>query len=165
MSIHDRRSFLAYFSSLGLSSTLFPGVLWAKLEETKASRGTASNRASQIKESSDIVITKDDAARCCGRRRTRIHRPAARQNAGGHEQKSRSISRVAKNPARKCDCAATLFQSHSPGDENRPHEAADPHERASESRAAQESRGCCVLAGDATRRTDSHEAGDVRRTD
>jgi Asp-tRNA(Asn)/Glu-tRNA(Gln) amidotransferase A subunit family amidase len=28
----DRRSFLAYFSGLGLSSTLFPGVLWAKLE-------------------------------------------------------------------------------------------------------------------------------------
>ncbi|MGB9335794.1 MAG: hypothetical protein WCB14_12350, partial [Candidatus Acidiferrales bacterium] len=27
----DRRSFLAYFSGLGLSSTLFPGVLWAKL--------------------------------------------------------------------------------------------------------------------------------------
>jgi hypothetical protein len=27
----DRRSFLAYFSSLGLTSTLFPGVLWGKL--------------------------------------------------------------------------------------------------------------------------------------
>ncbi len=69
MSIHDRRSFLAYFSSLGLSSTLFPGVLWAKLEETKASRGTASNRASQIKESSDVVITKAmlrDAAAVAG---------------------------------------------------------------------------------------------------
>jgi Asp-tRNA(Asn)/Glu-tRNA(Gln) amidotransferase A subunit family amidase len=32
----DRRSFLAYFSGVGLSSTLFPGVLWAKLEEQKA---------------------------------------------------------------------------------------------------------------------------------
>jgi len=31
----DRRSFLAYFSSLGLAPTLFPGVLWAKLEEQK----------------------------------------------------------------------------------------------------------------------------------
>jgi len=29
--VPDRRSFLAYFSGLGLSSTLFPGVLWAKL--------------------------------------------------------------------------------------------------------------------------------------
>ncbi len=28
----NRRSFLTYFSSLGLTSTLFPGVLWARLE-------------------------------------------------------------------------------------------------------------------------------------
>ena len=28
-----RRYFLAYFSSLGLSSTLLPGVLWAKMQE------------------------------------------------------------------------------------------------------------------------------------
>jgi Asp-tRNA(Asn)/Glu-tRNA(Gln) amidotransferase A subunit family amidase len=32
----DRRSFLAYFSSLGLTSTLFPGVLWGKLAEARA---------------------------------------------------------------------------------------------------------------------------------
>ncbi len=31
----DRRSFLAYFSGLGLSATLFPGVLWGKLETAK----------------------------------------------------------------------------------------------------------------------------------
>jgi Asp-tRNA(Asn)/Glu-tRNA(Gln) amidotransferase A subunit family amidase len=31
----DRRSFLTYFSSLGLAPTLFPGVLWAKLEDQK----------------------------------------------------------------------------------------------------------------------------------
>src|ERR1041385_6822685 len=31
----DRRSFLAYFSSLGLTSTLFPGVLWGKLAEAR----------------------------------------------------------------------------------------------------------------------------------
>ena len=31
----DRRSFLAYFSSLGLASTLFPGVLWGKLAEAR----------------------------------------------------------------------------------------------------------------------------------
>src|SRR5690348_5055468 len=34
----DRRSFLAYFSSLGLTSTLLPGVLWAKVEEEKPAR-------------------------------------------------------------------------------------------------------------------------------
>jgi len=31
----DRRSFLTYFSSIGLSATLMPGVLWARLQETK----------------------------------------------------------------------------------------------------------------------------------
>ncbi|KPK79352.1 MAG: hypothetical protein AMS25_12920 [Gemmatimonas sp. SM23_52] len=28
-----RRRFLAYFAGLGLSSTLLPGVLWARLQE------------------------------------------------------------------------------------------------------------------------------------
>jgi len=32
----DRRTFLAYFTSIGLSSTLLPGILWARLEEEKA---------------------------------------------------------------------------------------------------------------------------------
>src|SRR3954465_8720156 len=27
----DRRSFMSYFTGVGLASTLFPGVLWAKL--------------------------------------------------------------------------------------------------------------------------------------
>jgi Asp-tRNA(Asn)/Glu-tRNA(Gln) amidotransferase A subunit family amidase len=31
----DRRSFLSYFSGLGLTSTLFPGVLWGKIEDEK----------------------------------------------------------------------------------------------------------------------------------
>jgi Asp-tRNA(Asn)/Glu-tRNA(Gln) amidotransferase A subunit family amidase len=37
-SSRDRRSFLAYFSSLGLTSTLLPGVLWAKVEEERPER-------------------------------------------------------------------------------------------------------------------------------
>jgi Asp-tRNA(Asn)/Glu-tRNA(Gln) amidotransferase A subunit family amidase len=32
----DRRSFLAYFSGLGLTATLFPGALWARLSEAAA---------------------------------------------------------------------------------------------------------------------------------
>src|ERR1043166_6189759 len=31
MPVLDRRSFMSYFSGLGLTSTLFPGVLWAQL--------------------------------------------------------------------------------------------------------------------------------------
>jgi hypothetical protein len=33
----DRRRFLECFASLGLSSTLFPGVLWAQLQQSPAS--------------------------------------------------------------------------------------------------------------------------------
>lgn len=33
-----RRRFLAYFSSIGLTSTLLPGILWAKLQEKKELR-------------------------------------------------------------------------------------------------------------------------------
>jgi Asp-tRNA(Asn)/Glu-tRNA(Gln) amidotransferase A subunit family amidase len=36
----DRRSFLGYFSALGLSATLFPGVLWGKLQELRPARVT-----------------------------------------------------------------------------------------------------------------------------
>jgi Asp-tRNA(Asn)/Glu-tRNA(Gln) amidotransferase A subunit family amidase len=37
-----RRRFLGYFSSVGLSSTLLPGVLWAKLQEEKSARVTSA---------------------------------------------------------------------------------------------------------------------------
>lgn len=48
----DRRSFLAYFSSLGLTSTLFPGVLWARLSE-----GTPSD--ARFSEAAPPALTKD----------------------------------------------------------------------------------------------------------
>ncbi len=37
----ERRRFLAYFSGAGLTATLFPGVLWARLQEEETSRVTA----------------------------------------------------------------------------------------------------------------------------
>ena len=36
-----RRRFISYFSSIGLSSTLLPGVLWGKMQEQSAQRITA----------------------------------------------------------------------------------------------------------------------------
>jgi Asp-tRNA(Asn)/Glu-tRNA(Gln) amidotransferase A subunit family amidase len=36
----DRRSFIGYFSALGLGSTLFPGVLWGKLQDQKPAHVT-----------------------------------------------------------------------------------------------------------------------------
>src|SRR5213593_1525498 len=40
--ITTRRRFITYFSSVGLSSTLLPGVLWARLQEERAERITAA---------------------------------------------------------------------------------------------------------------------------
>jgi Asp-tRNA(Asn)/Glu-tRNA(Gln) amidotransferase A subunit family amidase len=37
-----RRRFIAYFSGVGLSATLLPGVLWAKLQEERAARVTSA---------------------------------------------------------------------------------------------------------------------------
>jgi hypothetical protein len=35
-----RRRFIGYFASVGLSSTLLPGVLWAQVQDAKAARIT-----------------------------------------------------------------------------------------------------------------------------
>src|ERR1700709_2266143 len=35
-----RRAFLGYFTAAGLSSTLLPGVLWARVQDEKAGRVT-----------------------------------------------------------------------------------------------------------------------------
>ena len=38
----NRRGFITYFAGVGLSSTLLPGVLWARVQEEKAERVTAA---------------------------------------------------------------------------------------------------------------------------
>src|SRR5215470_14501923 len=37
---HSRRQFIGYFSSIGLSSTLLPGTLWAGMQEQRATKVT-----------------------------------------------------------------------------------------------------------------------------
>jgi len=66
----DRRSFLAYFSSLGLTSTLFPGVLWGKLTEARFSEESGAKlSAADASEAAAPQLTKDmlrDAAAVAG---------------------------------------------------------------------------------------------------
>src|SRR5436189_152526 len=38
----SRRRFLAYFSTVGLTSTLLPGALWARMQDDRAQRVTAA---------------------------------------------------------------------------------------------------------------------------
>ena len=40
--VASRRGFISYFATIGLSSTLLPGVLWARLQDEKAARITAA---------------------------------------------------------------------------------------------------------------------------
>src|ERR1700690_356584 len=68
-SAHDRRSFLAYFSAMGLTTTLFPGVLWGKLEEKKAARNAGGAPVTQTNAAAKITVTKEmlrDAAAVAG---------------------------------------------------------------------------------------------------
>lgn len=57
--LHDRREFLAYFSSIGLGSSLLPGVLWSKVaagaEITKETIATAEEIAG-------VTFTDDERA-------------------------------------------------------------------------------------------------------
>jgi Asp-tRNA(Asn)/Glu-tRNA(Gln) amidotransferase A subunit family amidase len=53
-SLPDRRSFLTYFSALGLSSTLFPGVLWGKLQDQKSAASATAPAGTK-----DPAITKE----------------------------------------------------------------------------------------------------------
>jgi len=39
-----RRSFLAYFSGLGLSATVLPGVLWAKMQDDEVTSITFTGK-------------------------------------------------------------------------------------------------------------------------
>ena len=46
-----RRRFLAYFSGVGLTSTLLPGALWARMQDQQASEVTAE----MIRESASVT--------------------------------------------------------------------------------------------------------------
>ena len=61
----DRRHFLAYFSSIGLGSTLLPGVLWAKVsagaEITKETIAAAETALEALAERQDAIASQRTA--------------------------------------------------------------------------------------------------------
>jgi hypothetical protein len=161
VSNYDRRSFLAYFSSVGLSSTLFPGVLWAKLKEAKDSHRTGTNSATQTNEAANVVITKDmlrDAASVAGLEFTdqQLDKMLAGVNKNlAHYRELRKI------PLENAIAPPLYFNPILPGTKidriKRPIRMSAPPKV-----ERPKNLGRCVLAGDAARSTDSHEAGDVR---
>jgi Asp-tRNA(Asn)/Glu-tRNA(Gln) amidotransferase A subunit family amidase len=56
---HDRREFLAYFSSIGLGSTLLPGVLWAKVA---AGAEITKDTIASAEEIAGIAFTDEERA-------------------------------------------------------------------------------------------------------
>jgi len=58
---YDRRAFMAYFSSIGLGSTLFPGVLWAQMQQPQAPEITKEMIAS-AEQIADVSFTDDERA-------------------------------------------------------------------------------------------------------
>jgi len=56
--LSDRRSFLGYFAGLGLGSTLFPGVLWARVAS-----GTEVNDAAIVAAAEIAGLTFSDDER------------------------------------------------------------------------------------------------------
>lgn len=58
---YDRRAFMAYFGSIGLGSTLLPGVLWAQLRQQQQPEITKEMIAS-AEEISGIHLTDDERA-------------------------------------------------------------------------------------------------------
>ena len=62
-----RRRFMAYFSGLGLSSTLLPGVLWAKMQETGAEAITLTMVTDSLKLSGvDFTCARTDIRETTG---------------------------------------------------------------------------------------------------
>lgn len=60
-STYDRRAFMAYFGSIGLGSTLLPGVLWAQLQQQQQPEITKEMIAS-AEQISGIHLTDDERA-------------------------------------------------------------------------------------------------------
>src|SRR5215472_8000466 len=58
---YDRRAFMAYFGSIGLGSTLLPGVLWARLQQQQEPEITKEMLAS-AEQISGIHLTDDERA-------------------------------------------------------------------------------------------------------
>ncbi len=59
-STYDRRSFMAYFSSIGLGTTLFPGVLWAQAQQRQQGPEITKEMIASAEQISGLNFSDDE---------------------------------------------------------------------------------------------------------
>jgi Asp-tRNA(Asn)/Glu-tRNA(Gln) amidotransferase A subunit family amidase len=59
---YDRRAFMAYFGSIGLGSTLFPGVLWAQAQQQPQSLTITKEMIAAAEQISGLQFSDDERA-------------------------------------------------------------------------------------------------------
>src|SRR5205085_8699562 len=57
---YDRRAFMAYFSSIGLGSTLFPGVLWAQAQQQPQGPAITNETIAAAEQIADVSFTDQE---------------------------------------------------------------------------------------------------------
>ena len=57
---HDRRAFMAYFTSIGLGSTLLPGVLWAQAQQQPKGSEITKETIAAAEEIADVHFTDQE---------------------------------------------------------------------------------------------------------
>jgi hypothetical protein len=57
---YDRRAFMAYFSSIGLGSTLLPGVLWGQLQQQQQGPEITKEMIASAEEISGVHFSDEE---------------------------------------------------------------------------------------------------------
>lgn len=96
---YDRRAFMAYFSSIGLGSTLFPGVLWAQAQQQQGPEITKETIAA-AEQIADVSFTDEERAAI----------------ARGLQQARNSIDQLHKVPLDMSVLPAIVFDPVPPGE-------------------------------------------------
>src|SRR5690349_815577 len=97
---YDRRAFMAYFSSIGLGSTLFPGVLWAQAQQQPQGPAITNETIAAAEQIADVSFTDEE--------RTAIAR--------GLQQARNAIDQLHQQPVDMSVLPAIVFDPVPPGE-------------------------------------------------
>src|SRR6476660_2704240 len=97
---YDRRAFMAYFSSIGLGSTLFPGVLWAQAQQQPQGPAITNETIAAAEQIADVSFTDEE--------RTAIVR--------GLQQARNAIDQLHQQPLDMSVLPAIVFEPVPPGE-------------------------------------------------